>query len=94
MRLHTFIVIFVKSEQIFLAQPRHRRIINNRQEIRQNRLVHFLRERLPFGNILLPMPFRAVTENFVEKHRRRPPGKQRRTIERLRHRRCPQRLQV
>ena len=65
---YTIIVECVIAVQIRACQPFGGRIIDHRQEIGQDRLIHFLGERLAFAFALLPVPFDAVTEDFVEKY--------------------------
>src|SRR5205085_4812732 len=60
--------------QIDAADAICRRIVNHRDEIWKNRLIHFLRECLSFAFVLLAVPFDSMTEDFVEKYSARTPG--------------------
>ncbi len=69
-------------------------VIVDAQEIRQNGLIYFLRERLPFGFSPLAVTLEAVPQHFMEEYRRRASGKQRGSIERLGQWRIPQCFQI
>src|SRR5258705_13548777 len=67
-----FIIVFVISEEVVVAQSGHRAVVNDAEERRQNRLAGFLCEGLPFRHVFLAAAFRAMTENLIKKEGRRP----------------------
>ena len=74
LRPNTVVVERVMAIQIDTADALHGRIVNHRDKIGQHRLVYLLREGLSFAFVFLPMPFDAMTENFMEEHAARAPG--------------------
>src|SRR5439155_10241103 len=74
---HAVIVVFVISVEIYARHALYGRVIHDRNEIRQYRLVDLLREGLTFAFALLPMTFNAVSKNFVKENAARSAGKNR-----------------
>ena len=73
-RRNPVVVERVMTIQIDAADALCCRIVNYRNKIGQHRLVHLLRERLPFAFVFLPMSLNAMAENLVKEYAARPPG--------------------
>ena len=94
LRGHAFVIVRVGPCQRHAIHTSERGIIVDAQEIGQNGLIHFLGECLSFRFAALAMSFEAVSQHFVEKYRRRAPGKKRGPVEGFGQRRFAQGFQV
>src|SRR5208337_2923314 len=66
LRRHTFVVKLVVAQQILVAQLLHGRVINDADELREDRFAYFFREGLAFIDVFLAMALGSMPENFVE----------------------------